>query len=504
MPKSGDANTGGNNLVTPKLTLPKLDWLALLFGGLALLLGGAATLAIPFLPHPLIVLAIPVALVVGLATFANSELGLLILIFITYTRFSDVLVKYQRLPSIADPLIGLLVVVLAVRLLLYGERPKGWGRAALVVLIFGLWCAMSLFYADNQRVAQNALIVYVKDIVVAVMAASVLQRLATLRRIVWILLAAGIFLGTLTVWQQVTRTFSNNYWGFAQGAAQNIVGQTSDFRASGSVGDPNFYAQIMVVLIPLAIDRFRHERSWWLRGLALYAAAVTALTIVFTYSRGGFVAMVVAAALMFTRRPPRVPLSILALAAVFILWPFVPAQYTARVTTIFNLIPGLGQADAAAEVSFRGRLSENAAAILMFQEHPITGVGLDNYKIIYQSYSRRLGLDDRLELRAPHSLYLQIASELGVVGLIIFGWILISLFGGLIQAQRDLVRYGQGEQAHLVFAFLAGLVGYLAAAVFLHSAYARFLWLLFAIGLTIPNVVKNELAILRQQGASAR
>ena len=493
-------------MTTPPTAAPKIDWLAVLFGGLALLLGGAATLAIPYIPNPLLVLAIPVALVIGLATFANSELGLLLLIFITYTRFSDVLVKYQHLPSVADPLIGLLFLVIAVRWLLYGERPTGWGRAALVVLVFGLWCLTSLFYAENQKATQYALSVYIKDTIVAVMAASVLQRLATLRRIVWVLLAAGIFLGTLTVWQQVTRSFGNNYWGFAQAAAQNIVGQTSDFRAAGSVGDPNFYAQIMVVLIPLALDRFWNERSWWLRGLAAYAGAVTALTILFTYSRGGFVALAVAAGLMFIRRPPRLPIIILAVAAAAVLLPLVPAQYTARITTIFSLIPGLGATPqaASAEVSFRGRLSENTAALLMFQEHPLTGVGLDNYKIIYQSYSRRLGLDDRLELRAPHSLYLQIASELGLVGLIIFGGILFLLFRGLIQSQRDLKRYGLEHHAQMIFAFQAGILGYLTAAIFLHSAYARFLWLLFAIALTIPHVVKNELTLARQPGAVTR
>lgn len=485
--------------MTPKISLPKIDWLAVLFGGLALALGGAVTLAIPFIPNPLLILAIPVALLIGLATFANSEVGLLILIFITYTRFSDVLVKYQRLPSVADPLIGLLFVVIAVRWLLYGERPKGWGRAALAVLIFGMWCMSSLFYAENQKVTGFALSVYVKDTIVAVMAASVLQRLVTLRRIVWMLLAAGIFLGTFTVWQQVTGTFSNNYWGFAQGADQNIIGQTSGFRASGSVGDPNFYAQIMVVLVPLALDRFWNERAWWLRGLAAYALVITILTILFTYSRGGFVAMALAAGLMFVRRPPRLPVIIAVIAAAAVLLPLVPPQYTARITTIIDLIPGLGQTDATTEISFRGRLSENTAAILMFQEHPLIGVGLDNYKITYQEYSRRLGLDDRVELRAPHSLYLQIASELGIVGLIIFGGILFLLFRGLIQSQRDLIHYGLEEQAHLIFAFQAGVVGFLLAAIFLHSAYARFLWLLFAIALTIPNVVKNEITLLRQQ-----
>jgi O-antigen ligase len=203
---------------------------------------------------------------------------------------------------------------------------------------------------------------------------------------------------------------------------------------------------------------------------------------------------------MFIRRPPRLPIIVLTLAAAALLLPLVPAQYTARITTIFNLIPGFGEADASTEVSFRGRLSENTAAILMFQEHPLTGVGLDNYKIIYQEYSRRLGLDDRLELRAPHSLYLQIASELGVVGLIIFGAILFMLFRGLILSQRDLGRYGLHEQAQLVYAFQAGILSYLTAAIFLHSAYARFLWLLFALALTIPHVVKNELTLLRQQG----
>jgi len=109
-----------------------------------------------------------------------------------------------------------------------------------------------------------------------------------------------------------------------------------------------------------------------------------------------------------------------------------------------------------------------------------------------------LGMDQRRTERRPHNLYLQIASELGVLGLMAFGAILWGVMRGLRQAYQGLLKLDRPDQASLVFAFGVALVGYLVAALFLHAAFARYLWLLVGIGFGIGQVVKVELQSLQQ------
>jgi hypothetical protein len=103
--------------------------------------------------------------------------------------------------------------------------------------------------------------------------------------VIWTLLTIGLFLGALSVFQYVTGTFSANYGGFAKAEFHSIAGSTSGYRLTGPIGDANFYAQIMVVLIPIAIERMLHERKVFLKMLAALVGSAVYLTVIFTFSR---------------------------------------------------------------------------------------------------------------------------------------------------------------------------------------------------------------------------
>jgi hypothetical protein len=96
------------------------------------------------------------------------------------------------------------------------------------------------------------------------------------------MLAAGIFMGTLSTFQYLTDTFTNNYGGFAQVLYAGIVGQAESYRIAGSVGDPNFFGQVLVMLVPLGFDRMLNERSLVLRLLGLWGVMVCLLAMLFT------------------------------------------------------------------------------------------------------------------------------------------------------------------------------------------------------------------------------
>jgi len=136
---------------------------------------------------------------------------------------------------------------------------------------------------------------------VAVLAGLLLRGTASLRRLVWAIVIAGGAVGAVATLQFALGAFDSSFGGFAQWAVQNIVGSTDDVRISGPVGDPNYFAQWMVMIIPLAADRSSDETGRGLRILAAGSALAMAAATVLTFSRGGVLALAVVGAFLLAR-----------------------------------------------------------------------------------------------------------------------------------------------------------------------------------------------------------
>jgi O-antigen ligase len=464
---------------------------------LAIVIGAAIGIFAFTNPAPLLVAAGVIGLIMAGITIFRVEIGLLVLIFISYLRISDIAIQFHGAPSIARPFIALLVLAIIVRWGLNGIRERGWIRAVLVVLAYGLVVFSSLLYAADFTRAQSAVSDYLKDGIITILIVVLLQKPGTFRAVIWTLLAAGAVTGTLSVFQYITGTFTNNYWGLAQANIQNIVTGTDNYRIAGPIGDPNFYAQTLLVIVPLALNRLRSEKNLLLRLIAGWVLVVTTLSIAFTFSRGAAVAFVVVVLALILYRPPR-PLEVLGFLFVAILiLNFVPSIYFDRLQTVTDLVTG--NAPVQSEVSLRGRASELLVGLQMFREHPILGVGVKNYAVYYQSYSRRLGLDPRTTARDAHNLFIEVAAETGIVGLLVFLAIIWMMFRGMWNAWRMLRSIENRELSDMVAAYAIGVLGYLSAAMFIHNAYPRYFWMLVGISLALPQVARSAVEAHRQE-----
>src|SRR5204862_5144434 len=88
--------------------------------------------------------------------------------------------------------------------------------------------------------------------------------------------------------------------------------------------------------------------------------------------------------------------------------------------------------------------------------------------------------DDPGDRQYPHSLYVELAAENGLVGLVCFGAAMAAAFASLIRSRRALLSRGNDGAALLVASISIALAGYLVSSLVLHSAYQRYLWLLLA------------------------
>jgi hypothetical protein len=93
------------------------------------------------------------------------------------------------------------------------------------------------------------------------------------------------------------------------------------------------------------------------------------------------------------------------------------------------------------------------AALRMFAERPLFGVGPDNFRHLYGRY---LGLADHDPRIHANSLYLELLADLGLVGSAAFGWLLVAVAGRLAGP----LRCGSADGRVL---WAAGLTGGLLA-----------------------------------------
>lgn len=457
---------------------------------LAVLAGAGIAMVTAQLGNPIKIMLVVIGGFAAAATVWKVEWGLLAFIFMSYTRFSDVMVR-NGAPSTAQPFLGLLFLIIFMRWMLYREKPAPWGKAAVLIMLYGLVGVATFLYADDVVRVQKGVSAYFKDAIIVIVIVMLIRSPETLRRSVWALLAAGIFLASITTYQQLSGTFDNDYYGFAKAGKMQIVdGQADDYRISGPLGDPNFYSQILLALVPMGMERFWNERNKKLRWLTLWMLFVCIASIIFTSSRGAFISMVLGIGLMYLRRPPKPTTVIMAVVAMSLVLPLLPPGYTDRLKTIPDAIPGLSDKDIRTEASFRGRSSAQQAGLRMFLANPLFGLGVGNFGNHYQEYARDLGLDNSRWDQAPHNSYLEILTEKGLFGLSVFAFMMWIVFRGMKRARIIFRDNGMPEYDDLVYGFRSGLIGYMFAGIFLQMSFPRFFWVLVGIGFAIPNVAQ--------------
>jgi putative inorganic carbon (hco3(-)) transporter len=469
-------------------TRRKVDWFSIALVILAI--GGGILIALAIRATGNVALAIIPGLFLVVAVISEPNIGLAGFIFVTYAQLSQVGISQYGIPSLAQPLAGALVFLILVRIFLYREQPRGWMHAAPFLASFVVIWLVSFANAGDYTIASATFIGFVKDALGAVIIVGLIQSPRSFRVAIWSLILTGLFLGTITTYQGLTHAYATNLWGFGLMTSQT-AGSGTNIRLSGPYANPNAYAQIMLVVVPLALDRLWHERAALPRLVAGLALAVSAISVVYTFSRNGFVSMVFAVGFLFVQRRPNIFPWILTLFLAIGLVQFLPATFTQRISTLVQFVSGN---DNLTDPSFRGRVSENLSAWRMFQDHPLLGVGLGNYKVNYQNYSRAIGLDPRRDPRTAANLYLEWLSEDGLVGTVLILLVLGIIARNLYRAVTQFTLARLQTEAYMAMALLAGFAGYMFAAINKNSAYSNVFWLIIGVMLAGIQVAQTSLS----------
>jgi O-antigen ligase len=160
--------------------------------------------------------------------------------------------------------------------------------------------------------------------------------------------------------------------------------------------------------------------------------------------------------------------------------------------SITDVLPTNGEINLRKDRAIQGRASESLTAWAMINQHPLLGVGLNNFTYLYQRYTKSLGLAPSANNRSPHDLYLEVAAESGVVGLVIFLTMIALAIRSILYGRKRFIDAGMEDYVNMTTGFAIAFAGYLFAALFVHAAYPRYFYLLIGIAFALSALNTYE------------
>jgi putative inorganic carbon (HCO3(-)) transporter len=414
-----------------------------------------------------------------------------IVIFLVYVNAPTVVVGHLGLPTLFAAAVPMLLVLLvAHRVVNHGEVLRFPGLIIAALLMLACHTVSALVSSRPDLGMNNVFEWLLEGVFLAFLLVNILRTRDEVFGAARAIVAAGAVMGFLVILQQVFGLSEQAMAGFGKLGVQvtDTAGQVQH-RLTGPIGEVNFFAQIMAVLIPVAagLALTTRGRQRWLYWIATFLICVG---MALTYSRGTMVALVLVVpfALLFGFLRPR-HFAVIALCGTLLI---TASPYLAkRVTSIGQVaMQSLGLSPGGfrgADGASRGRVTEMQAAGLLFLDHPLVGAGPGMAPVYYPEYAVLVGGKVRGNDRRTHSLYLQLAAETGLVGLTAFLGLIAMVLLPLNRSRRRL-QHSDRQLWGLVCGLELAVLVQLSTNLFLHAAYIRYFWLLLALAVAAASL----------------
>ncbi len=382
-------------------------------------------------------------------------------------------------------ILGLLLVV---RSIASGVRPKITHRLTLGMLLFLGTGLIAQIHAVRPDVGWHWIGYFVRLCVVCVFLVLLVD---SPRRLLLAVMVICSSIGYYT----------------AKAGLMSLLGGGERFGAglTGAFVDNNAYALAAVMIAPMLAAVARSIPSEWRFRKALvwgYRAAVplTCYTAISTFSREGFLALLVMAIgyliLMIRRRALTI---LLVLTAVLIIAPILPlpSGYTNRLDTIITYRK-------VHDDSALSRLYFWQVAWNMAKDHPL-GVGMYNFNYTFDQYDYLNGKYGRG--RSVHNSHLEALTENGFDGLAVWIGMFISAIATCVRvrkrARHELQGSPEGELLwHMGGALLISMIAFLVGGTFIALSLNDLTWITFALVAALDRICESATRAVKNEQSS--
>lgn len=273
-----------------------------------------------------------------------------------------------------------------------------------------------------------------------------------------------------------------------------IIGLFKGGRGIGGfLGDENDFCMTLDMVIPYCFFMALGERKQAVKIIYIGIAVLFLSANMLTLSRGGFVGLVGVGMYCWLKSKRKIVaallVGLLALAMVFA----APEKYWSEIKSIEEqgYTKGTGEE----------RVYTWKFGWKMFLDNPIIGVGQGNFPWRFGQYEGGETLDGRSRAgRAAHSLYFTLFPELGIVGTLIFIFMLYYTyqdirFVGRLGARKPIVPLNSDRKKMFFLSLAMGgsLIGFLTAGIFISILYYPSFWVLMGFVVALRKLAQREL-----------
>ena len=395
-----------------------------------------------------------------------SYVGLFFFTVVLYFRPYELFSALSSLDKLAYWLaIATMLVFIPSQLVLEGNltaRP----RAVKLVLLLTLAALLSMVTAINRSEAWNEFNdVFIKAVLMFIVMINVVRTDRRLNLLLYVTLAVTFLLGFNALSDYRTGNFT-------------VEGYRIKGLLGGMFGNPNDLALHFVTMTPLAITMMVLSRRWLVKIIFLITTLLIIAGNVVTYSRGGFLGLLVTSLVLAWKlgRRHRVMLAIVAPVVLVAFMVLAPGNYGRRLASIF--IPGL---DPMGSSSSRQEILNRSIVVSI--RNPITGIGMGNFHTV------------SLHETVTHNAFTQISAEMGIGALIVYMMFLTGPILRLRRIEKETLESPEGRRYYyLSVGFQASLIGYMVSAFFAAVAYQWYAYYLVAFGVCLYRMYDSDRA----------
>jgi O-antigen ligase len=277
----------------------------------------------------------------------------------------------------------------------------------------------------------------------------------------------------------------------------------------GLLDDENDVGLVLVTLLPFSFLRIQDEPDKKKAAFYLGAFLITLLGITATLSRGAMVGTLPTLFFIWLRSKRKV----VSLALVFLLLGVAVVSAPDKLVSEFKTISDTKEATAASRTLFWG------LSIDLFLARPFAGVGANSWGLAM--WSGIIPIPGSLSNMTPHSVYFQVLSELGAVGVVAWVGFILAIWTTLRsltpkRTKKDLAPLLDSRVVNPVFlkrfesgrAFLGSfataqmiaVIGYLCSGAFLSVLFYAELFALSAFAQASRNAWQREIILAHAVG----
>ena len=246
--------------------------------------------------------------------------------------------------------------------------------------------------------------------------------------------------------------------------------------------NPNTFAQVLLLLLPLVLALVITAKHWQWKIIAAGIFCVGGMAMAMTYSRAAWVGLACSMAVFVFLWKPKLLPAFIALCVLAV--PFLPTTVLNRILTITNT----------ADSSTSSRVSLYRAAIEVIKRSPLTGAGLGTAAT--QEYIREFNLyHDKAPFVHAHNFYLEVWIQMGLLGVCSFvGSMLWNIKNAARAARHSGPSVGRTVAMAAASAMCGAMVCGLADFLWNYPRVLCIFWFTFAMALAGVKVCGLEAA----------